>query len=105
MPFEAFRLSVGAYGRSWRRDSPMGVGDGSTRSKGMGGISGNGLYRCEQVHWQNAGVSPFRAFFAGEDNQSRLCSLPNSALFGGKTGPMGYEKVALPPRTIGWKGF
>jgi hypothetical protein len=53
-------------------------------AKGYGGISGNGLYRCEQVHRQNAGVILFRAFFAGEDNQSRLCSFPNSAFSEGR---------------------
>jgi hypothetical protein len=105
MPYEAFRLAVAAPSRSWRHDDPMGIGDGRTRSKDMVGIFGNGLYRCEQVHWQNTRVILFRALFAGEDNQCHLCFLPNSALFGRKTGPMGYEKVALPPRTIGWKGF
>jgi hypothetical protein len=51
------------------------------------------------------GVILFRALFAGEDNQSRLCFLLNSVLCGRNTGPTGYERVALPPRTIGWKSF
>jgi hypothetical protein len=105
MPYEAFRPAVAAHGRSWRHDDPMGAGHGSTRSKALVVYPETVCTDANRVIGKIRVESFLGPVFAGEDNQSRLCFLPNSALFRGKTGLMGYEKVPLPPRTIGWKGF